>query len=242
MISKNQIKLITGLHQKKYRNKHGLFIAEGPKIIKDLLQAGMDLHSVYTTENTSEVTANFEIISAAEMQKITALTNANTILAIFHIPDSQELTSHGLTVVLDSVRDPGNLGTIIRLCDWFGVTQIVCSKDTVDCFNPKVVQATMGSIARVAVHYLELDSFLERSNLPKYGAVMNGNEVYKERLDQDALLILGNEANGISSEIQAMVTHRITIPYFGNPETAESLNVASATGILLNEFRRTIEK
>ncbi|MDC8003247.1 RNA methyltransferase [Aureisphaera galaxeae] len=242
MISKNQIKLITGLHQKKYRNKYGLFIAEGPKIIEDLLTAGMQLHSFFATEDASHIATGFEIVTHAELKKISALATANTMLAVFHIPETGSISEEGLTVVLDSVRDPGNLGTIIRLCDWFGVSQVICSPDTVDCFNPKVVQATMGSIARVALHYRELPSFLSTAKLPTYAAVMDGTSVYKETLSQNALLIMGNEANGISSEVEALVTNRITIPYFGNPETAESLNVATATGILLNEFRRATGK
>ena len=242
MISKNQIKLITGLHQKKYRNKQGLFIAEGPKIIKDLLVAGIRLHSFFSIEDASHVSADFEIVTSIELQKISALTTANTMLAVFYIPETSEITNNGLTLVLDSVRDPGNLGTIIRLCDWFGVSQLVCSVDTVDCYNPKVIQATMGSIARVQVHYQEVATFLKNSELPVYAAVMNGTSVYKKDLPENALLVMGNEANGISPEIESLVNERITIPHFGNPDTAESLNVATATGILLNEFRRTIEK
>ncbi len=241
MISKNQIKFITGLHQKKYRNKHGLFIAEGPKIIGDLVRAGIQLHSMYATDDASHITPDFETISHADLQRISALTTANTQLAVFHIPKLHAIEEKGLTLVLDSVRDPGNLGTIIRLCDWFGVTQIVCSPDTVDCFNPKVVQATMGSIARVTLIYEELPSFLQQTQLPVYAAVMDGTSVYKEKFPKDALLVMGNEANGISKEVEVFVNKRITIPYFGNPDTAESLNVATATGILLNEFRRTIE-
>ncbi|MBX2828467.1 MAG: RNA methyltransferase [Flavobacteriaceae bacterium] len=242
MISKNEIKLITGLHQKKYRNKHGLFIAEGPKIIQDLLAAGLELYAYFATEDASAISKEFERITPAELKKISALATPNTQLAVFNIPKPQSIQDTGLTVVLDAVRDPGNLGTIIRLCDWFGVTQVVCSPDTVDCYNPKVVQATMGSIARVDVHYCELSEFLNTSHVPKYAAVMDGTSVYEESLPGDAILIMGNEANGISSEVQSTVTHEITIPHFGNPDTAESLNVATATGILLNEFRRSTGK
>ena len=142
---------------------------------------------------------------------------------------------------MDAVRDPGNLGTIIRLCDWFGVTQLICSKDTTDCYNPKVVQATMGSLARVSICYTDIQKFIAESSLPVYGAFMEGKNVYTQNLLQDAILVMGNEANGISEKIEKLITEKISIPQFGN-QTTESLNVATATAILLSELKRSIER
>ncbi|HAT64008.1 MAG TPA: RNA methyltransferase [Flavobacteriaceae bacterium] len=241
LISKSEIKLITSLQQKKYRNKHGLFIAEGKKIISDLISGGVKLHSLFATEDKSEISESFQTISEDELNKISALKNANGVLAVFEIPSETTIKTEGLQLVLDSVRDPGNLGTIIRLCDWFGVSQLICSLDTVDCYNPKVVQATMGSIARVSVLYTDLKPILKEIELPIYTAVMDGSDVYSEVLPKNALLVMGNEANGVSEEILQLAKYRITIPNFSKNNAAESLNVATATGILLSEFRRTTE-
>jgi len=230
----------------------GLFVAEGPKIIQDLLLSGLKLDSMYVTDASHDLAdafrANFGFsegfvpVSSVQLQKLSALKTANTMLAVFHQPKEQIVSENGLLLALDMVRDPGNLGTIIRLCDWFGVTQLVCSNGTVDCFNPKVVQATMGSIARVSVVYLDLLEFVQHTKLPMYAAVMDGNNVYASKLPEQALLVMGNEANGISSEIASHIQHQITIPNFGTGNSAESLNVATATGILLSEFRRFTEK
>lgn len=242
MISKSEIKLITSLQQKKYRNKHGLFIAEGKKIILDLISAGLKLHSLYAAEDVSDITKDFQIISEAESKKISVLKNPNGVIGVFEIKKNVPPKAEGLIVALDAVRDPGNLGTIIRLCDWFGVSQILCSLDTVDCYNPKVIQATMGSIARVSIEYLDLAPTLMDVKLPIYAAVMNGANVYKNSLPKDAIIVMGNEANGISEEIISLANNNITIPNFSQRSKAESLNVATATGILLSEFRRTTEK
>ncbi len=241
MISKGQIKLITSLQQKKYRNKEGLFIAEGEKVIDELLKQGLELHNHFHV-NAQPDDANRQEISQALLQKISCLKTANTSLATFKIPTPTPLLNSGLTLVVDALRDPGNLGTIIRLCDWFGVTQLVCSRDTVDCYNPKVVQATMGSIARVSIHYLDIDHYLQQSKLPIYTAMMDGQNVYNATLASDAILIMGNEANGVSQQIKALSTHQIAIPQFGELHATESLNVATATAILLSEFARITEK
>jgi TrmH family RNA methyltransferase len=139
---------------------------------------------------------------------------------------------------LDDIRDPGNLGTIIRLCDWFGVTQLLCSKETVDLYNPKVIQSTMGSVSRVQVNYVDLDAFISETTLPVFGTFMDGNNIYKEQLPSEGILIFGNEANGISSTLEQNIKNRIAIPRFGNLQQTESLNVATATAIFLSEFRR----
>ena len=160
-------------------------------------------------------------------------------MGVFKIPEQKLFRDKGLTVALDGINDPGNLGTIIRLCDWFGIEQLICSNGTVDCYNPKVVQASMGSLARVSVLYTDLKQFLGVSDLPVYAAFMNGESIYSTKLDKQAILVMGNEANGISKEISELVTQKISIPRFGDLQQTESLNVATATAILLNEFRRS---
>jgi len=242
LISKSQIKLITRLQQKKYRDKSGLFIAEGPKLISELKAEDVKLHSFFSTEESMTADHNHFPVSQIELQKISFLKTANTALAVFEIPKPKKIDQNGLIVALDAVRDPGNLGAIIRLCDWFGVSQLLCSMDTADCYNRKVVQATMGSIARVNVYYLDLVSFLKNYELPVYGAVMEGTNVYNTALKKEGVLVMGNEANGISSEIEAFVNHTLTIPRFGSLQLTESLNVATATAVLLSEFRRVTEK
>lgn len=242
MISKGQIKLITGLQQKKYRSKAGLFAAEGPKVIAELEKEGLKLHSHFIVNDETVQSDKVFKVSELELKKISFLTTANSSLALFKIPETRSLATKGLTVVLDAVRDPGNLGTIIRLCDWFGVTQLVCSRDTVDCYNPKVVQATMGSIARIPIHYVDLSEFLDNTNLPVYAGMMDGTSIYESTLPENAMIVLGNEANGVSSEILSKVTERITIPQFGIRQATESLNVATATAILLSEFKRSTGK
>jgi TrmH family RNA methyltransferase len=183
------------------------------------------------------------IVTENDLKKITCLSSPNNCLALFQIPTQKNQEISGLTIVLDDIRDPGNMGTIIRLCDWYGVNNIICSDQTVDIYNPKVVQATMGSIARVNVYYENLNTFLPTLDLPIYGTFMDGKNVYKEILPKNAILVLGNEANGISTEIEKLTTNKIAIPKFGSIKKAESLNVAMATAIFLSEFKRSaIEK
>jgi len=238
LVCKSQTKLITSLRLKKYRDQTGLFIAEGPKVIAELLAEGLTLQSLFST-NSFEITAeNHFQVTEAELKKISFLKTANTSVAVFEIPEPRLLQDKGLIVALDAVRDPGNLGTIIRLCDWFGVQQLICSEDTTDCFNPKVVQATMGSLARVQVHYISLSEYLDRTALPVFGGFMDGKNVYSEKLPKDGIVVMGNEANGISGAILQKITHKISIPRFGESQKTESLNVATATAILLSEFRR----
>jgi len=240
LISKSEIKLITSLRLKKYRNQYKLFVAEGEKIIRDLLDSGLQLHQLYTTEEEMPNDLDAKQIDPKALHKITSLKTSNGWLAVFHFPKVQALTPKGLIVALDSLRDPGNLGTIIRLCDWFGVDHLVCSGDTVDCFNPKVIQATMGSIGRVGVHYMDLEKFLKESNLPVYAALLEGEQVYSSNLSENAIILMGSEAHGLSKTLLDHCTHRLTIPSFSKGRGPESLNVATATAILLSEFRRTI--
>ena len=240
MLTKNQIKLITSLSQKKYRKQEGLFIAEGVKVISEFLEAKYELEHLYYTEDLFEQVPQDKktLVTATELNRITALTTANNCLAVFKIPRLKMLRQEGLIVALDDIRDPGNLGTIIRLCDWFGISKIVCTGETVDVFNPKVVQATMGSMARVDVHYIDLEKFLNRAPMPIFGTFMEGQNVYTLELPKEGIIVLGNEANGISENIESYVTQKIAIPRFGKLQQTESLNVATAAAIILSEFKR----
>ena len=241
MISKSQIKLIRSLQQKKYRSKLKLFVAEGPKVINELLTAKFKLHSLYATVEDLFTGVHSEIISDEEISKISFLKNANNSVAVFTIPEQKKPRKEGITLLLDSIRDPGNLGTIIRLSDWFNVSNIICSSDSVDCFNPKVIQATMGSISRVSISYCNLTKYLSLSDLPVYAGTTDGKNIYKEKLPENAIVIVGNEANGISDALLNLTSHKIGIPRFGNNHQTESLNVAVATAILFSEFKRFTE-
>lgn len=244
VVSKNQIKLIKSLGQKKNRQQESLFIVEGIKGISEFLKSDYKLKNLFTTKSIFEASSDliFEI-SDVELKKISSLKNPNTALAIFEIPKQKSFQPSGLVVALDDVRDPGNLGTIIRLCDWYNIKDLVCSLNTVDCYNAKVVQATMGSLTRVNVQYVDLQHYLEFSKTTVFGTFLNGENIYTSDLPTDGVIVLGNEANGISEIVEAKVNRKLTIPQFSKTKTTESLNVANATAILLSEFRRrTIEK
>ena len=237
MLSKNQVKLIQKLHQKKYRNELNLFIVEGKKSINEFLQAGYTPQLLIATEAfTTNVPQHLITpISKDELRKVSALQNPDEGLAVFEQPKHKGILQEGVIVALDNVQDPGNLGTIIRLCDWFGVETLLCNTQTVDCYNPKVVQATMGSLTRVAVHYLDLAAFLTTTALPVYTMDLEGENLYTATFPKDCILILGNEANGISSEVRALSNEVITIPRFSKHQRTESLNVAMAGAIILSE-------
>ena len=241
MLSKNTLKYLTSLRQKKYRDRHEVFVAEGPKLIQDLMAAGLKLESLYTTDPSVFSETTSEVISAAELKKISNQKSPNTAFAIFKRKTLTVLNEKGLILALDSIQDPGNLGTIMRLADWFGVEDIVCTKETADCYNPKVVQASMGSLARVQLHYLaDLPAWLTQSDLPVYGGFMQGENVYQTALPEHAVLVMGNEGQGISKEASAVIDTKLSIPNFGAGQ--ESLNVATATAVLLSEFKRSIGK
>jgi TrmH family RNA methyltransferase len=239
-ISKNQLKLITSLSQKKYRQKHNLFIAEGVKVLNELLNSPFEIETLFCTDDFEVAISEKKIIriSETELKKVSTLKSPNKALGIFKIPKEKALQNSGLTIALDAINDPGNLGTIIRLCDWFGVTQLVCSKDTVDCYNQKVVQASMGSLTRVSIYYTDIENYITKSNLDTFIADMDGENVYKTKLPKEGILIMGNEANGVSEEIKSLLQYKISIPRFGETQETESLNVATATAILLSEFKR----
>ena len=239
MLSKNQIKLIKSLESKKFRKREGLFVAEGPKVVGDLLRAGYQPHAIFSTEPRPDA----ELITDDELHRISFLQHPQEILAVFHIPTPQESSNlhlpSDICLALDGVQDPGNVGTIIRIADWFGITHIYCSPDTADVYNPKVVQATMGSLAHVQITYCDLVPLLREAAVPVYGTLLDGQDIYQQPLSREGVIVMGNEGNGISPEVRQLVSHKLLIPNFNkNTETAESLNVAIATAITCSEFRR----
>ncbi|PIE48300.1 MAG: RNA methyltransferase [Flavobacteriales bacterium] len=237
MLSKNEIKLITRLQQKKYRLRTGFFIVEGVKNVNECINAGMTIQNIYATDNykAPEGSTPVQRLSDSDLHKISALTTPNEVLAIVEIPERQPIEDNGLIVALDGVRDPGNLGTIIRLCDWFGVKSLVCSQDSVDCYNPKVVQATMGSIARVDIYYSDLEHFLSQTTLPLFFTTIQGDNLYKVPKPENAVIVMGSESHGIRQPLLNIRHQAITIPRRGD-STIESLNVATAAAITINEF------
>jgi len=245
VVSKNTIKRITSLGQKKYRQRERIFVAEGIKVINELLLSDLELVELYAEDVSAFAKAlpnnNLAVVAqvnAVALKKITFLKTAQKAVATFKMPKTAHIDRYGLTLVLDDVRDPGNLGTIIRLCDWFGIKQLVCSIGTVDCYNPKVVQATMGSLTRVDVIYANLEEYLKNDTRKVFGTFMDGTNIYGTSLPTEGIIIMGNEANGISQEIETLVSDRLAIPRFGEVQATESLNVATATAICLSEFKR----
>ena len=241
MLSKSRITLITSLKQKKYRLQHKLFVVEGIKTINEFLSSSYVLEHLYAINKFIDVSDDVQTnVSEVELKKISFLKNTNSALAVFKMTSIKEIDESKLLVGLDNVRDPGNLGTIIRLCDWFGVTDLICNSETVDCYNPKVIQSTMGSLTRVNITYLNLEEYLsENKSIPVFGTFMEGDDLYETDVNTTSgIVILGNEANGVSEEIEKLVTQKITIPKFGAIQKTESLNVAMATSIILSEFKR----
>lgn len=240
MVTKNQIKRVTSLQQKKYRNQYGLFVAEGLKTVQELIDSVIETHQIYVDQELFlDVLGDSAIlVNSKTMAQMSGQQNPSGVLGVFHIPRPKAKEVKDWILALDAIRDPGNLGTIIRLCDWYNIGHIVCSEDTVDCYNPKVLQATMGSIARVNISYLSLVDFFEGlDKVPIIGTFMDGDSIYQETFPERGILVMGNEANGISDAVQRKISKRVGIPQFGNPVT-ESLNVASASAVLLSEIRR----
>ena len=235
MISKSQIKLIRSLELKKNRKRENLFVAEGPKVVGDLLRAGFVPHSIYSTASRPDA----QLITEDELRRISFLQHPQEVLAVFEIPSPVATHPSPLSLALDGVQDPGNVGTIIRIADWFGIDTIYCSPDTADVYNPKVVQATMGSLAHVHIVYCDLVQLLSDAECPVYGTLLDGRNIYQEELSERGIIVMGNEGNGISAAVREKITHRLLIPnYHQGSDTAESLNVAIATAITCAEFRR----
>lgn len=239
MVVKSELKLIKSLQQKKCRNEHGLFVVEGKKTVEEVVNSSMKVYKLFAVEPSDlEVNDNDVVkVSSKELSQMSSLKNPNGYLGVFHIPNESNKILSDWTLVLDGVQDPGNLGTIIRLCDWFGISDIICSLNTVDCYNAKVLQATMGSITRVNIQYLDLIEFLKATKIPVYGTFMNGVSVTTSKLPKKGIMVMGNEGKGISNAVAHLCTDRLAIPQFGDV-TTESLNVASATAILLHEIRK----
>ncbi len=232
---------------KAARTEKGLFVAEGDKFISELVDSQLKVRKIYLREG-SDIDASIyprevaiEWVSGSEMDRISQLKSANNSLALVDMPRyelRQEALSEGLTIALDGVQNPGNLGTIIRLADWFGVRRIICSPTCADCFNPKVVQATMGAILRVEIYYADLEEVLRSVDVAICGTLLDGENIYESTLPSDAVIVMGSEGQGISPAIERLVTQRLTIPSFAEGGGSESLNVAIATAITCSEFRR----
>ena len=236
MISKNQIKFVRQLEQKKYRKKEGLFVAEGPKVVGDLLRAGFKAHTIFATSEWESQGQTFQEVSDEELRRVSFLQHPQRVLALFFIPTESVPSVSSLSLALDDVQDPGNLGTIIRIADWFGIDTIYCSENTADAWSPKVVQATMGSIARVNIIYTDLHELISKAQVPVYGTLLDGQDIYTQELSKEGIIVMGNEGNGISAPIRKLINRRLLIPQFH--EGPESLNVAIATAITCAEFRR----
>lgn len=254
ILSKNKLKYIQSLKEKKYRTEYGVFVAEGNKMVSDLLLCNHCQLLVGTPDyiknipNLSELTKIDEIIEVSknELERISYLKNPQEVFGVFYQPqnilDSEHIKGQ-LSIALDGIQDPGNMGTIIRLADWFGIEHIICSEDTVDVYNPKVVQATMGALSRVKVYYTELSAWISEvvDEIPIYGTFLNGENLYTSELSESGVIIMGNEGNGIRPEIEKLITNKLLIPSFPiERETSESLNVGVATAIICAEFRRRI--
>ena len=241
MLSKNEVKYIQSLCHKKLRDEEGVFVAEGPKLVQEIIASDYEIVKGYATkewiEKNSEHSELVNEIASHEMEKISSLQTPNQVVVIAKqkVLKDEPLLTGNLTLVLDTLQDPGNMGTIIRIADWFGVKQIVASEHCVDLYNSKVVQATMGSILRVNVWYKNLAQWMPSILIPVYGALLDGESIYAIDAVSEAVLIVGNESKGISKELLPMISQPVTIPKIGD---AESLNAAVATGIILSHFRK----
>ncbi|UKJ06460.1 TrmH family RNA methyltransferase [Solitalea lacus] len=251
MISKSQISFVKSLHNKKYREEHGLFIVEGVKMVNELLASSFIIQSIFTTENYLKNLTNINpkakkidvnLVTEPELQKISTLQTPNEVIALAQIPFDFRKNHFDIaqikdkwTIMLDDVQDPGNLGTIIRIADWFGIKTLITSLNSVEAYNPKVVQSTMGSIFRVEVLRIDIEQILQAAKVPVYGALLEGDNLYKAEFSKPGVILMGNESKGISDRIRKYITAPLSIPSFGQ---AESLNVGIATAIFCSEMRR----
>lgn len=250
MISKNQIKEVSSLHLKKFREEHKLFIAEGVKIVEEILLSDSELikelfvTNDYILRNSDLVTdkkVNYTVVSEDELKKISTQTSPNGVLAVCYYFEGEKTDfdfNKNFSIYLDDIRDPGNLGTILRMADWFGLKEIFCSPTSTDIYNPKTIQSAMGAFLRVKVNYVDLKDLLSGKTIPVYGAVMNGDNLYNQKL-KNGLIVIGNESNGIHENNLSFITDPITIPSASSNKT-ESLNAAMATSIICSEFFRQL--
>ncbi|RXK85467.1 TrmH family RNA methyltransferase [Filimonas effusa] len=241
MVTKNEVKYIQSLYQKKNRLEERLFIAEGPKLVGEMLQSGYVIRNIYATSQWCDNNSNIPAtpVSDAELEKISLLQTPNQVLAIGEQrpPSGDPVLKGHFSLVLDGIQDPGNLGTIIRIADWFGISQIIASPDTAEFYNPKVIQSTMGSFLRVNLWYQPLQELLSQSPVPVFGALLNGKSIHSQQPLNEGLLVIGNESKGIREPLLPFISNALTIPRIGH---AESLNAAVATGILLSHLRAGI--
>lgn len=243
-MTRSEIQLVRSLSDKRGRSEHGLFVAEGAKLIGELRRSDLRIRRIFATEGLFEG-PEIECVTEKEMERLSLLKTPSNSLALVEIPRYRLDAAHvgqRLTLALDDVQNPGNLGTIIRLADWFGIGEILCSPATADCFNPKVVQATMGAILRVRVHYVELAPLLAQAaarGVPVYGTFLEGENLYDTQLGRGGIIVMGNEGRGVRPDVAQAVTRKLFIPPFpAERRASESLNVAMATGIVCAEFRR----
>ncbi len=244
-MTKAEIQFVRSLADKRMRDSEGLFIAEGDKLVEEIVASGLNIRNLYTTHKGLGL-RGATLVERNEMERISQLKSANTTLAVVEQPRyklDERALKESLVLALDGVQNPGNMGTIIRLADWFGVKDILCSMECADCYNPKVVQATMGAILRVRVHYVDdlasLLKSLNNSGMPIYGTLLDGENIYTKQLATNGVIVMGNEGRGLSDACRSTISDRLFIPpYPIDTPTSESLNVAMATGIVLAEFRR----
>ena len=238
MLTAHTIKILQSLDRKKYRQKHGLFAVEGNKIIRELRSSRYKFREIFSI-NPSGLDmpdANLVAIGESELKKISFLQHPRDSLALVEIPETEFVPDCRLQLVLDGIQDPGNFGTIVRLADWFGIEQVICSEDTVDLYNPKAIMSTMGSFSRVNVIYTDITAFLKESPNMSLGTDMDGQSIYSFAFPERMNIILGNEGSGMRPETESLISHNLTIPRFGNSKATESLNVSMAAGIILGQI------
>lgn len=245
MLSKSQVSLLKSLQHKKERKQNGLFLVEGHKSVTEFINSDYRIEAIYHAASFEPKMLNLSRkinlynISVTDIEKISSLKTPQEVIALVHIPQYPMLNNQQLkqkfSLVLDGVQDPGNMGTIIRTADWFGIADVICSEDTVDAYNPKVVQASMGSLARINIHYVDIENVLPQMGLPIYGAMLQGENIYSTQFGSEGLLVMGNEGNGVRPGVERLINKPVTIPRLGK---AESLNVGIATALICAEIRR----
>ena len=238
MITKNQIKLIKSLRSKKNRKQSGFFVAEGEKIVDELLKSDLEAVNIFSISEKYKNLKNYISINSTQLKQISNLKSPNKVLGIFKIPANKEIDFNSNIIALEEINDPGNLGTIIRLCDWFGIKNIICSQNSVDCYNPKVVQSTMGSISRVSISYMEFDNLISSVSHNTVAADLNGKSLKEHIFSKNQIIFFGNESNGFSQKVSSNIKTKITIQRYN--DNVESLNLASSVAIVLSELRNQI--
>ena len=238
MITKNQIKLIKSLRSKKNRKQSGFFVAEGEKIVDELLESDLEAVNIFSISEKYKNLKNYISINSTQLKQISNLKSPNKVLGIFKIPANKEIDFNSNIIALEEINDPGNLGTIIRLCDWFGIKNIICSENSVDCYNPKVVQSTMGSISRVSISYMEFDNLISSVSHNTVAADLNGKSLKEHIFSKNQIIFFGNESNGFSQKVSSNIKTKITIQRYN--DNVESLNLASSVAIVLSELRNQI--